>query len=968
MTDIAYLHHITATFLHVLEKEGLRFGTDKHLQIQILLQHLPANADAKTLRLALVPLLARNSQEQTLLYRLFEECCVEVDSLRDTFTDSDLSKPLNPNPARNIKKWLALLIITFLILLASLWWALPRPQKLIERYFFVQAPIDSLQKFCLTQIPDWDNFRKITKTISKPPLSKYVTSIGEYYIDSLSNCFIYNAHRAGLDTIKAFSVFTNNGTLVKIRFIVQVQEDKPISSPNPGQYFIPILPRWVLLISFSFFLIVLWSYLKARDSKLVAEMQRHDSAPYFWNISIKQIRDIELGNDLPKTLQVLRRRTTDDNLFLDLPNTIHATASKGGLPEFRYQSGTVPVRYLLLIERNTQLNHLARLLDYLYQIFKVQEIDIERFFFEADPRLCYNEHHIDGISIYDLRVRYADARLMVVGTSLHFISPLTGRLLSWTAIITQWRERVLLSPTPSDSWTRDERRLNNLIPMLPITLQSLIFWVEELESGQVARFDQWRNHVHDAFFKPVQPDPEFPLPILLLNFEYSLMQWVAACAIYPSLHFDLTLWIGDWLETSMMEKDPSSVENKAPLVSLHNLLSLFRLSWFIDGEIPSTARIHLLNWLERENPDGLSKIRLALADVLEQALPPTKSSAWDDGQMTIALQRWLGKKDPTHKKQHETRVTQLLKAGIGIDMVSLQYLNRPDNYSNFTVPKAWKKYVSISQYIKINLIPKWVPLQLVRAIIFVKWLLRFVLKFLEKHIQGPINGSVFDFPYRWKVVQWINGPWKILAVWYLIIFNLIIFIFTNILLKDPDNYSFLNGQAASGIYKYAAYLPGSRNFHFFQLFTHMFMHGDFGQLVGGMFFLDVFGRRVNLLIGNWQFIFLYLASGLGGYASYVILTLLSNSITGDNFSIPMWGPGGAIVGIMMAFGYLFPDHIFLKIPYLPISIKAKYGVIFYVVIISFYMISSFPSLVDTASIGGGILGLLFVINWERSQY
>ena len=71
MNQSSLTYHITAEFLSTLRAEGRAIGVGKHLHIQTLLKQLPDEADAETLKLALIPLIAQSLQEQERLYEEF---------------------------------------------------------------------------------------------------------------------------------------------------------------------------------------------------------------------------------------------------------------------------------------------------------------------------------------------------------------------------------------------------------------------------------------------------------------------------------------------------------------------------------------------------------------------------------------------------------------------------------------------------------------------------------------------------------------------------------------------------------------------------------------------------------------------------------------------------------------------------------------------------------------------------------
>lgn len=82
------------------------------------------------------------------------------------------------------------------------------------------------------------------------------------------------------------------------------------------------------------------------------------------------------------------------------------------------------------------------------------------------------------------------------------------------------------------------------------------------------------------------------------------------------------------------------------------------------------------------------------------------------------------------------------------------------------------------------------------------------------------------------------------------------------------------------------------------LFTSMFMHADWGHLIGNMLYLWIFGDNVEDRFGKVKFIIFYLVCGIG--ATFVQLFFQPET------TIPNLGASGAIAGVLGAYILLFP--------------------------------------------------------------
>ncbi|MEJ5172874.1 MAG: rhomboid family intramembrane serine protease [Hydrogenothermaceae bacterium] len=90
-------------------------------------------------------------------------------------------------------------------------------------------------------------------------------------------------------------------------------------------------------------------------------------------------------------------------------------------------------------------------------------------------------------------------------------------------------------------------------------------------------------------------------------------------------------------------------------------------------------------------------------------------------------------------------------------------------------------------------------------------------------------------------------------------------------------------------------------FNLLPIFTHMFLHGDVGHILGNMLFLWVFGNNVEDTLGKVKFLTFYILSGLGS----AFLQSSVSLIMGD-LNTPMVGASGAISGILAGYMRLFP--------------------------------------------------------------
>lgn len=144
------------------------------------------------------------------------------------------------------------------------------------------------------------------------------------------------------------------------------------------------------------------------------------------------------------------------------------------------------------------------------------------------------------------------------------------------------------------------------------------------------------------------------------------------------------------------------------------------------------------------------------------------------------------------------------------------------------------------------------------------------------------------------------------------------------------------------------------DFHLYQLVTYMFMHAGLSHIFFNMFALWMFGRIVETVWGSKRFLTYYLTCGIG--AGLI------------QFALNTWttvGASGAIYGILLAFGMLFPEERIFIFP-LPVPIKAKWFVAIYAVLeLSLGLGMPGDSVAHFAHLGGMLFGYLLIRYWQR---
>ena len=170
-------------------------------------------------------------------------------------------------------------------------------------------------------------------------------------------------------------------------------------------------------------------------------------------------------------------------------------------------------------------------------------------------------------------------------------------------------------------------------------------------------------------------------------------------------------------------------------------------------------------------------------------------------------------------------------------------------------------------------------------------------------------------------------------------------------------------------------------FYPFQLLTYMFMHGNFSHLFFNMFALWMFGNTLENMWGPKRFLIFYLLCGIGAgliqegvqYLEYVTslqqyqtVNMGDRIISMDEYLNLMTtvGASGAIYGLLLAFGMMFPNSMIYLYFFVPI--KAKWFVIGYAVIeLLSGLGASGDNVAHFAHLGGMLVGLIIILIWKK---
>ena len=205
----------------------------------------------------------------------------------------------------------------------------------------------------------------------------------------------------------------------------------------------------------------------------------------------------------------------------------------------------------------------------------------------------------------------------------------------------------------------------------------------------------------------------------------------------------------------------------------------------------------------------------------------------------------------------------------------------------------------------------------------------------------------------------------------------------------------------------ALWYPENPKFGVWQIVSTMFMHGSVMHIAFNMYALWAFGTPLEQMWGSKKFLFFYFSAGIGASLIYTGVNyyefhhiadqLISNGWTQDQFNslfstgsypvnlmgdlsqddvtqlyriynTPAVGASGAIYGVLVAFGFAFPDAKLAMI-FLPVPIKAKFFIPLIILGDLFFGITGTQTgTAHFAHIGGALVGYIMMKYWQKNQF
>ncbi len=463
----------------------------------------------------------------------------------------------------------------------------------------------------------------ITRTIQILPQTAGDTLFIPLHKEQPLEIFKYNKIKP---EILPFNIDSLNLMVNRInRFAERIRDSKLNTWQRFYLEFFPLILIGATALPFLFYAIwLLIRFLRRRLilERLTTSQERKSESVYVQG----NVDYLYRNNTFRRLVQRYRLHREEPTLDLNVPATIDATIQNGGLfsPQLAFQN--VLPEYLILIDRSSFNDQHAGMLESLIRRMKTDGLIIDRYYFHGDPRVCQTEKPEDPqLTIQELLSRYPRHRLLIFSDGARFLNIRTRQPQPWLEQFLAWPHSAIFVPDKSEGVEYLEMSLKNMgFQVGPANLEGLTRNIEIIQSGpeprsiiweRISRFPDLLTAGKDIWFDREPPPPE-QLELLMQQLKNYLapesLYWLAACAIYPELHWELTLYLATRLKTPE-NAFPSDTEQ---LDLQKQLLDLTRLPWFRHGTMPDWLRLRLITDL---TPQQHQTVRQELNHLLETA-------------------------------------------------------------------------------------------------------------------------------------------------------------------------------------------------------------------------------------------------------------------------------------------------------------------------------------------------------------
>ena len=190
------------------------------------------------------------------------------------------------------------------------------------------------------------------------------------------------------------------------------------------------------------------------------------------------------GDDAQRAIQLLRQHRSIRGLHLDARETVNQVVRTGGPGRLVFKERRVLPEHVLLVDRNTQQDHMRGVGDIIERRLHQANALVERYEFRRDPRVLKQWLTSDDIwktlTLRELSAQCGGHRMFMISEGVGLVDSRTGRPKLPREEFDPWPQRAILTPKSHANWDEGERGL-----------ERFGFFVAEANSENLLRMAEW---------------------------------------------------------------------------------------------------------------------------------------------------------------------------------------------------------------------------------------------------------------------------------------------------------------------------------------------------------------------------------------------------------------------------------------------------------------------------------------------
>ncbi len=387
-----------------------------------------------------------------------------------------------------------------------------------------------------------------------------------------------------------------------------------------------------------------------------------------------------------KQVRLFRYTRPTKRLVPDIPKTIKRTIHNFGNTQIQWSTHRRHAEYIMLIDRNNERDHAAAWHNHFYSLLLANNIQATRYYFDHNPQVLYSEKQSSGIALSEIIHRFSHAFLFVFADGSQFVNAATRQLFTWSTDLLVFPFRILMSSLSPAFWGKREAQLAQVFQLIIPFNQNGLQAVNEYISGNAPaeHFAAWYWQSMTTEALSAIDTTEADMRELEFYYSPDLLRWIAACAIYPELNWNLTLALGEFLS-----------RGQKPLHTHAHIAQLNRLDWFTLGYMPDAARLRLIkNWLTKTDAAAIHRF---LYEQLSQQKPTEDQPGCETYMLQLAIHDLLGETDKTLFEQKANQLHVQTEKKIRLrDLVNIRLINEHElSHVDFEIPESWLKKMGL---------------------------------------------------------------------------------------------------------------------------------------------------------------------------------------------------------------------------------------------------------------------------------